>query len=206
MEKLALILALTISLLAGAQQNYNQGMQDALLLMEKGKDTEAVAVFESIAEAEPENWLPHYYIALLHTTPAFETTDTAKFETLLGKSQTALNTALKFQPDNVELLVLQAMVLTARINHDPMEKGPALSGRIMQLFNYASILAPENPRVVLYKALYDMGKARFFGSPTQPICTEFERSVQLFNTFKPETAFHPQWGKQIAVEMTQNCK
>jgi hypothetical protein len=66
-------------------------------------------------------------------------------------------------------------------------------------------LAPNNPRVVFSKAEYDLGSAKYFGNDTKPICAEVERSLGLFDNFKPETPFHPNWGKDRAVAAQAQC-
>ena len=51
-------------------------------------------------------------------------------------------------PNNAELLVIQAMIHTAWIAFDPMTNGQKLSGTVMELYGKAQAIAPENPRVV----------------------------------------------------------
>ena len=67
-------------------------------------------------------------------------------------------------------------------------------------------LAPDNPRVVFSKAEWDMGSAKFFGQDTTPYCKEMKRSLDLFANFKPESDFHPNWGKDRAEQVVNNCK
>lgn len=206
MEKVILILALTLCVLGYSQGNYEQGMQKAFELWESGNNNEAAAQFERIAAAEKDNWLPNYYVTLVNTTTAFGTPDAKQKEQLLAKAQLALDKAMDVNPNNAELLVMQAMIHTAWIAADPMTNGQRLSGTVMQLYGKASALAPKNPRVVLSKAQFEMGSAQFFGTDTTPICKQIEKSLQLFDTFKPETAFHPNWGKDQAENALKNCK
>ncbi len=206
MEKVLLILALTISFLGVSQTNYEQGMQQAFQLWGEGKTTEASALFERIAGVEETNWLPNYYVALVNTTQAFQTKEPGASMALLHKAQEKLDAIMDAQENNVELLVLQAMIHTAHIARDPMTNGQKLSGPVMQLYGKAEALAPQNPRVVLNKAQFEMGSAQFFGTDTAPICAKIEESLQLFDTFKPETPFHPSWGKNQAEQALKSCK
>ena len=50
-----------------------------------------------------------------------------------------------------------------------------------------------------------MGGARFFGQDTTPFCKDIERALELFSTFKPESLFHPNWGKERAEQVLANC-
>lgn len=205
MEKVLFILAFTISALGMSQSNYEQGMQKAFQLWGEGNNTEASALFERIASAENDNWLPSYYVALVNTTKAFSTQNAKAAESLLTKAQNALNPLLTNHPNNAELLVLQAMIHTAYIAKDPMTHGQRLSGAVMQLYGKAEIIAPNNPRVVLNKAQFELGSAQFFGTDIKPICAQIEKAIQLFDTFKPETAFHPNWGKDQAEQTLKGC-
>lgn len=206
MEKVFIILALALTNFMQSQGNYEEGMDKALQLWEENKNEEASALFERIASAEQDEWLPNYYLALVNTTSAFQTRDQNKMEELLKKAQTALDTELLEQPKNPELLVLQALIHTARIAADPMTNGQKLSGRVIQLYNKAEAIAPENPRVVFEKAQFQMGTARFFGNDTAPICAEIEKSIKLFDNFKPQSKYYPDWGKKQAIEAYKICK
>lgn len=205
MEKVVLIFAFLVSSLIYDQGNYDQGMTKALQLWEEGRSTEASALFERIASAEKDKWLPNYYVALVNTTSAFRTKDGKELEGLLTKAQKALDTELNKDPENAELLVLQAMIHTARIAYDPINNGATLSGPVMQLYSKAEAISPNNPRVVLSKAQFEMGSARFFKSDTTPICARIEKSIVLFDNFKPESPFHPKWGKDQAEQALKDC-
>src|SRR5690606_28831300 len=95
-----------------AQTQYEKGMQKAFGLWGEGKDAEASALFERIAAAEKDNWLPNYYVALINTIQAFQTQDKDMIRAFLDKAQTAQDAAMIISPDNPELLVTQAMIYT----------------------------------------------------------------------------------------------
>ena len=50
-----------------------------------------------------------------------------------------------------------------------------------------------------------MGSARFFGQDTAPFCKDVDRAIELFTNFKPESAFHPKWGKNRAEQILESC-
>lgn len=206
MEKVFLILVFLVSNLIFSQGNYEKGMTNAFELWKEGKTTEASALFERISFVEENNWLPNYYVALVNVRSAFKTKDAKELEGLLTKAQKALDIELNKEPENAELLVLQAMIHTARIAYDPMTNGPILSESVMQLYSRAGAISPNNPRVVFSKAQFEMGSARFFNSDTTLICAQIENSIVLFDNFKPESSFHPNWGKHQAEEILKNCK
>lgn len=205
MIRLITALVLFICSAAGAQSQYETGMNKAFGLWSEGKATEASALFERIAAVEKNNWLPSYYVALINTTEAFNTKDRAQVNALLTKAQTAQDAAMSIAPNNAELLVMQAMIHTAWIAFDPMTNGMKLSGKVNELYVKAQMLAPGNPRVVFCKAEFGLGSAKYFGNDIKPICAEVERSLKLFATFKPETPFSPNWGKDRAEQTLAEC-
>ncbi len=205
MEKVILILAVMFTNLIFSQNNYDEGMTQALELWQNDNPTEASALFERIAAAEEENWIPNYYVALVNTTQAFRNLGNNKVEELVSKAQLALDKELNKNPENPELLVMQAMIYTALIANDPMNNGQKLSGKVMQLYEQAGKIDPTNPRVVLSKAQFEMGSAKYFGTDIQPICARIEKSLTLFDTFKSETPFYPKWGKEQAEQALKEC-
>ncbi len=206
MTKIIIAIVFFITSLVSAQGQFEQGMGKAFQLWGEGKNTEASALFERIAAAEKNSWLPNYYVALVNTTTAFGTKDKEQINLLLTKAQNALDVELIKAPNNPELLVMQAMIHTAWIAYDPMTNGQKLSGTVMGLYAKAEAIAPENPRVVFGKAEFEIGGAKFWGKDTKPMCAQIEKAIGLFATFKPQTPFSPKWGLERAEAALKNCK
>ncbi|SDS67585.1 hypothetical protein SAMN04515667_2716 [Formosa sp. Hel1_31_208] len=194
------------SQVTSAQTNYETGMQKAFELWQSNKTDEAENMFERIANAESEQWLPHYYIAQINSLKSWNITDETVLKAQLDKAQEHLNTAVSISNDNPELLVLQAQVFTNWVAFDGMKYGMKYSGKISELYNKAFNLDPQNPRVAFGKAEWGMGSARYFGQDTKPYCQEMERSIELFANFKPQSDLHPNWGKERAVDVLKSCK
>lgn len=188
-----------------AQSKYEDGMKKAFELWGKGQNEQAVAMFERIAGAEKENWLPDYYVALINTIQAFQTKDKQKLNALLDKAQAAQNTAMQKAPNEPELMVMQAMIYTAYIANDPMTYGMKYSGQVNELYAKAKAIAPNNPRVVFGDAEFKIGGARFFGQDTKPMCDDINRAVALFATYQSPSQFHPKWGLDRAKEAQAEC-
>ncbi|WP_395077948.1 hypothetical protein [Flavobacterium sp.] len=206
MIKLIIAIALFITTLVSAQGQFEQGMGKAFGLWKEGKNQEASDLFERIASAEKNSWLPNYYVALINSTSAFQTNDKEKINTLLTKAQANLDIEMAKNPNNPELLVMQAMIHTGWIAFDPMTYGMTLSGKVAELYAKAEAIAPENPRVVFCKAEFAIGGAKWTGANVKELCKDVERSIGLFATFKAETPFSPKWGLDRANEALKNCK
>jgi hypothetical protein len=204
--KIITIIALFVASVVSAQGQFEQGMGKALQTWKEGKPAEAVAQLERIASVEKTNWLPNYYIALINTTQAFSEQDKTKMLSLIESAQKAQDVCNSLAQENPEVLVMQAMIHTASIVYDPMTNGQKLSGDVMYILNKAYKIAPENPRVVFQKASFEIGMAQYFGQDTKPLCAQIEKAIELFATFKPETALHPSWGLDRAQAELKNCK
>ena len=205
MQKLIIILVLFVTGILTSQANYEKGMQKAFELW-GSNPLEASNLFERIATAEPDNWLPSYYAAQINIVSSFGEQDKEKLTAQLGKAQELLDISKSISNNNPEILVMEALLNTAWVAYDGATFGMTLSGKITALYAQAEELSPNNPRVILNKAEWAMGSARFFGQDTAPFCADVEKALELFANFKPETAFHPKWGKNRAEQILESCK
>jgi hypothetical protein len=206
MKHLIIIATLLVSGFLIAQTNYEKGMQKAFELWGANKPTEASNMFERIAAAESDNWLPLYYAAQVNIMYSFGEKDEKLLSAKLKKAQNLINDATAISKNNPEILVLQALLHTAWVAFDGAKYGMTLSGKVVELYTKAAQIAPKNPRVVYCRAEWDMGGAKYFGQDTAPFCKDIERSLELFTNFKPETPFSPNWGKERAEEILESCK
>ncbi|MDG1728803.1 MAG: hypothetical protein P8K68_00620 [Algibacter sp.] len=206
MKKLIIIVTLLISGFVSAQTNYDKGMQKAFELWSTNQAIEASNLFERIATAEPDNWLPLYYAAQINITSSFGERDEQKLSAKLKKAQNLINDATAISKENPEILVLQALLHTAWVAFDGATYGMTLSGKVVELYTKANMLAPKNPRVVYCKAEWDIGGAKYFGQDTTPFCKDLQRSLELFANFKPETVFHPNWGADRVKMLLESCE
>lgn len=206
MKKLILLVALSITSFSWAQDQYTKGMSKALELWGEQKTNEASNLFERIAMAEEDNWIPYYYVAMVNTTASFGLTDEKQLTRQLEKAKEFVDIAKRISPDNPELLVMEALVNTAWIAFDGATYGMTLSGKNVQLYQRAFELDASNPRVVFSKAEWDMGAARYFGKDTAPFCKDVGKAVELFATFGSEEPFYPSWGEDRAKQVWEQCK
>lgn len=206
MKHLITLALILVSAIIGAQTNYEKGMQKAFEFWGNNQWEDAENLFERIANAEPSQWLPHYYIAQLNSLKSWNLSDETLLKAQLDKAQQHLDLAMDISENNPELLVMQAQILTNWVAFDGQTYGMKYSGQIAGLYNSAYTIAPNNPRVALGKAEWDMGSARFFGQDTSPFCADIKKSIELFTNFKPETPFHPNWGKERAEDALKSCE
>jgi len=206
MQKLIIIIIIFISGIATAQTNYEKGMSKALELWQADKWQEAEQLFERIAAAEQNEWLPNYYVAQMNSLKSWGVKDADVLKAQLDKAQDYINIATSISNDNSEIIVMQAQILTNWIAFDGMTYGMKYSVKVTELYNKAYTLDSSNPRVVYCKAEWGIGSARYFGQDTTPFCKDLEKALELFINFKPESDFHPKWGKRRVEGALQNCK
>ncbi|MDC8003549.1 hypothetical protein POV27_05770 [Aureisphaera galaxeae] len=207
MKKLLLITVALLSINAFGQGKYEKGMMKAFDLWKNGKSSEASNLFERIAQAEQDNWLPPFYVAQVNIFNSFNEKDEEVLTAQLKKAQDFLNDAKAISKDNPEILVAQAQLYTAWVAFDGQRFGMTYAPKIAQLYEEAYKLEPGNPRVAFGKVEWDLGTARFFGQDTSTFCEDLASAVALFETYEPKGEFHPRGGGDYAKQsLEQNCK
>ena len=206
MKKFILLIALLIAGIATAQSKYQTGMQKAFGLWEEGKMTEASQLFERISKAEPTKWKPAYYAATVEILGSFGLKDEAVLTAKLTKAQEFLDVAKSNSENNSEILITQALLNTGYIAFDGQKYGMTLSGKNSQLYAQALAIAPNNPRVILGNAEWNIGMANFFGKSTKPYCDEIKRAIKLGKEEKIEEEFYPKFMISRAEDVLKGCK
>jgi len=207
MKKLTLIVILFVSFLGTAQTQYEIGMRKAFSLWEQDKNWDAANLFERIASAEPDNWLPLFYVAQINVLKSFGETDESKMNAQLTKAKDFLNQATALSKENADILILDALWHTAWIAFDGQKYGMKYAAKVNGLYNQALAIAPNHPIVILNKAEWDMGTAKYFNQDLKPYCKDVKKAIELFATFKPEGEFYPQSGLERAKKLIEvNCK
>ncbi|GGF11896.1 hypothetical protein [Flavobacterium limi] len=206
MKKVITLITLFVVIISSAQTQFEKGMEKAFGLWKEGKNEEASAMFERIAAADKNSYLPNYYVALINTTSVFIEKDRTKIDLLLTKAQDALDKEIIKDQNNAELHVLQALIYTGYVVADPMTNGMKYSAKVMECYAKAKAIDPNNPRAVFGEADYQLGGAKWTGVDTKPLCIQVDKAIELFATFKQETPFSPKWGLDRALEAQKNCK
>jgi tetratricopeptide (TPR) repeat protein len=206
MKNIIIIALLVMSGIATAQTNFEKGMTKAFTLWQNGNMDDAENMFERIAKAEPKEWLPSYYIAQINSLKSWNEKDGTVLKAQLDKAQEHLDLAMTISEDNAELMVMQAQIFTNWVVFDGMTYGMKYGAKINELYSKALVLEPENPRATFCKADWNLNSAKYFGQDTAPFCKDIEASLKLFDTFKPKSELHPNWGKERAVMVAKECK
>lgn len=199
-------LALTIfTLTLTAQDQYSKGMQKAFELWGQNKNTEATALFERIAQAEKDNWLPSYYAANVLITSSFQSKDKVAINDMLEKAKKHIATAYKISPDNSEITTLEGLLYTGYVAMDPGTYGMKYSGKIMDLHQKAVLQNNKNPRAHANLIGYEIGSAKFFNQDLSTFCKRLQEVIPMFENDNRDVPFAPSYGVDRVKSSMKEC-
>lgn len=214
MKKYLFSLLSAFSLVFSALANdpaYENAMKKQLAAMktiQTAEQSQTVSnAFLRISEAKPEEWLPLYYAAYLHTMTAF------RFEVnkdqYFDKAMDLITKADQISPNNSEIVALQGFVIMGKLSVDPMSRGQEMSGQAMQLIGKAIALDKENPRATTLMAQMQLGMAQFFGQGPEKACGLARVGLELYAKEEGkvnEGYLLPTWGKDQAQGVANSCQ
>lgn len=195
----------TLTLMAQPSEQYLGGMGKGMALWGEGKALEASAMFERIAQAEKDNWLPSYYAANTLITHSFMTQDKAEVNEILEKAKAFIQQAHDRSPDNSEIVTIEGVLYTGYVVMDPATFGMTMSPKIMALHTKAVELDPTNPRAHTNLIEYEIGGAEFFGTELSSFCDRLKAVIPLYETQKTDYPFAPSYGLQRVEESMKKC-
>ena len=165
--------------------------------------TDLANAFERIADAEKNQWLAYYYAAYCNASAGLMVASGGdmmaakadKTDPYADKAEKQLSKAEELMKDNSEIFVVKKMIATLRMIGDPMNRYMTYGPEAAQALETAKKLDANNPRVYLLEAQDKYFTPEQFGGNKEEAKVLFEKSKQLFETFKPATNIHPNWGK-----------
>ncbi len=205
MKKTLAILSFCLFAVAMQGQNTNEKFVKAMEKALSGMDTlktaeqwvECSNSFERIAQKEPKEWLPAYYVAFCHDMAFNLSQDPGKQELFTKRAEEFVNKADALNPDNSEIYVLKNMISGLYIRMNPMVNGQKYGPIAAEQLEKALALDPENPRAYMQKGIgLFFTPAQWGGDKVQGKLL-MEKADAKFATFKPATPIHPSWGKRI---------
>jgi hypothetical protein len=205
----SLSLLLLVSATSFAQsEKYTNGMQANLTLLDSAKTPEAYnavsAAFERIGDAEKTQWLPYYYAALATVRKGF-TDQKADKDAIANEAEKFITKAEALEPKNAEIFIIKNMIATLHMLVDPPARWMQYGGEASKALAAAKQIDPNNPRVYFLEGQSVFGTPVQFGGGKDKAKPLFEKSVQLFDTYKPVSELHPKWGKGPAAAMLAKC-
>lgn len=210
MKKIIFLLFATCSIqlsVFSQSEVYHQKMKETLELMDSAKTTqdlqEVSAQFERIGDMEKSQWLPFYYAALAQINIGWQD-EKADKDKLATKTKGIISKAEALEK-NAELYILLNMVATQQMLVDPQNRWMTYGPEGAKALENAKKADPANPRIYYLEGMGIFGTPEAFGGGKDKAKPLFEKSLQLFKTFKPQSSLHPKWGQKITEDMLAKC-
>jgi hypothetical protein len=192
---------------------YSKAMQKGLLQLKQAKSADdfntTANTFSRISEAMPNEWLPGYYKNLARLNSLGKTAAGREKDQQLEAVLAAIEQQLEQQPDNSELLTLQAYQHILYMSSDPANRGAQWAPKIYQVLQQAVAADPQNPRALLLMGQMQWGTAQFMKSSTDEACRQISRASELYEAEAKavdEASLAPAWGAETAAHMLLQCQ
>lgn len=163
--------------------------------------------FERIAVAEKNQWLPYYYAAYCQVMSALMEQDKTKIDPMADKAEALIKKAEELAgAANSETLVIHSMIATAHLTVDPAVRWMQYGQVSASFLEKARQLDPANPRPAYLEGQSKFYTPEQFGGGKAIAADILEKSLVLFDQFKPVSNLHPTWGKPAAQYFLAQCK
>lgn len=197
-----------VNQIAWAQGKYESAMEKALEQLKTAQSAADMlstsALFERIADAEKNQWLPYYYAAYANHLSGWMDSKADK-DKVAAKSKDLLSKAEALER-NSETHCMRQMVAIQQMTVDPMARWQTYGAEATRALEAAKQADANNPRIYMLEGQTLMNTPEAFGGGKKVAKQLFEKSISLYETYKPASSFHPNWGKNEAVKLLAACQ
>lgn len=210
MKKIIIVCLLATQVLAATAQSekYYAAMGATLQQYGAAKTAEELsavaAKFERIAESEKTQWLPYYYAALIKVNSTWQAANEDK-DKIADEAQALISKAEAIDKNNSEIFVVKAMIATAKMMVNPMERWQQYGGIFTENIAKAKAADTTNPRPYMMEAMSKKNTPEAFGGGCKVAKPIADKANELFAAFKPASQLHPNWGKEILEGQMKGC-
>lgn len=162
--------------------------------------------FERIAAAEKDQWLPYYYAAYCQVNYAFMAPDKSKTDDIANKATELINKADALNANNSEISCIKSMIASCHLMVDPMNRYMEYGPESQKNLEAAMQQDPSNPRPAMLIGQGLKYTPEQFGGGCGNALPRLEEAAAKFETFKPASALHPNWGKEYNQQLISECK
>ncbi|MDE3252498.1 MAG: hypothetical protein KGO92_06800 [Bacteroidota bacterium] len=209
MKHALIIVSVFFATMAIGQTKYEAGMVRGLEQLKDAKTAEDMAAtsafFERIGDAEKDKWLPYYYAAYANYLTGWMNPKADK-DKVGEKSKELITKAEVLEPENSEIYCMKQMVAIMQMTVDPMSRWQSYGAEARADIEKAIKADPNNPRSYYLNGQTLMNTPEAYGGGKAVAKKLFEKALELYKTFKPASAFHPDWGKEQAEKLLAACQ
>ena len=208
MKKLVVVFFLFLFGAVSAQK-FEGAMEKGLMQYKDAKSAEEMlttsAFFERVADAEKDKWLPYYYAAQTQILAAWMNPNSDK-DKVAEKANDFIVKAEALSPNNSEIYCLKQMTAVMQLTVDAMSRWQTYGAIASEAIAKAKAADATNPRPYMLEGQYLMNVPEAFGGGKAVAKKILEKSMSMFETFKPASPFYPNWGKDQAVTALAACQ
>jgi hypothetical protein len=189
---------------------YKRAMKQSIEQLQTARSSsevlEVANSFTRIARVADADWLPRYYAAQCYIRLGFNSNlDATERDGYLDMAQGLIDETLQLKADLSEMYALQAMLHTARLVIDPVNRGQQMMMKSAQAIGQSLALNPNNPRAAYLQLSNEVGQAQFFGQDVSSFCPRIKGLLASWDELNTVPELHPAWGKDEVEELSKLC-
>ncbi|MEI6265971.1 MAG: hypothetical protein WCP74_12795 [Sphingobacteriia bacterium] len=208
MKKLLVVLSMFLFASTNAQK-FEGAMEKGMMQFKDAKSPDEMlatsAFFERVGDAEKDKWLPYYYAAQTQILAAWMNPKSDK-DKVAEKANALILKAELLSPNNSEIYCLKQMTAVMQLTVDAMSRWQSYGAIASEAIAKAKAADATNPRPYMLEGQYLMNVPEAFGGGKAVAKKILEKSLSMFETFKPASPFHPNWGKEQATTSLAACQ
>ena len=207
MKRVLVIASLLMATVVNAQSKFEDAMTKGLGQFKDAKTasdlTDVSSYFERVGDAEKTQWLPYYYAALSLYRSAW--VDKSADKDKVAEKCKDFITKAQANENNADLYCLVQQVAILQMMVDPMSRWQTYGAQAKDALADATKADPTNPRIYYLQGMTTFNTPEAYGGGKALAKPMFQKSVDLFKTYVPKP-FYPDWGKEDAEKMLEQCK
>ena len=207
MKRVLVIASLLMATVVNAQSKFEDAMTKGLGQFKDAKTasdlTDVSSFFERVGDAEKTQWLPYYYAALSLYRSAW--VDKSADKDKVAEKCKDFITKAQANENNADLYCLVQQVAILQMMVDPMSRWQTYGAQAKDALADATKADPTNPRIYYLQGMTTFNTPEAYGGGKALAKPMFQKSVDLFKTYVPKP-FYPDWGKEDAEKMLEQCK
>ncbi len=163
--------------------------------------THLIQEFEKLDVANNKDWIPSYYLALIHARISINNTNDAEMhaDKALFWSKKSININA-----NDETYCIYAMAHIVKMAVNPFMRYVKYQAVIYDNLNKSQKLNPNNPRPIILEAKLQMNLPRLFGGGCKQAKPLIIKAQQLIDNQLLQNIL-PSWGKHSLSELKEGC-
>jgi tetratricopeptide (TPR) repeat protein len=175
--------------------------------IDKATLTKVRGQFERILQLKRNEWLVNYYLADVDLTLSYSAMQDKNNDDIKKYTESSLKLLDKctdVKDDFAEAYILKMAVNSNRFMYE-MDKMNDIISKQSEAKDKAKKLEPDNPRYYLIDGMNTYYTPEAFGGGVDNALPLFQKSYELFKTYKPKDETYPNWGYDMCAGMLAMC-